>query len=301
MSDAEPSYRRRNIALAVIAAVIVVGAIVRMTLTAESKPAEAPVSRPTSQTATQPDTAPASAAHANAGLPIDVEVTYSGAVDALPGTAKVYLFVRPVGERMPLGVQTFGAHDFPLEVAFTPTDSTAKAQTVEVVARLSMSGAVSLQPGDLESVSAPLQFGTVTQNVRLTLGSAPSKATPAAATAAAPADAVRVTVRVSIGTNVNLPATTPVFVIVRPSDGTPMPLAVKRLALSELPADVSLSDSDAMMPGRSISGAGSVEVVARASVSGSAKPEPGDFEARSGVLHVTDLIAPIALVIDKPL
>ena len=74
-------------------------------------------------------------------------MAYSGAVDALPETAKVYVFVRPVGERMPLGVQTFGVHDFPLAVAFTPTDSTAKAQTVEVVARLSMSGAVSLQAG----------------------------------------------------------------------------------------------------------------------------------------------------------
>ena len=150
-------------------------------------------------------------------------------------------------------------------------------------------------------VSSPLQFGSVAQNVQLTLGSATSNAKPAAAPAAAAADAVRVAVHVSIGPNVNLPATTPVFVIVRPSDGTPMPLAVKRIALSELPTDVTLSDSDAMMPGRSISGAGSVEIVARASVSGSAKPEPGDYEARSGVLHATDLGSPIALVIDQRL
>lgn len=301
MSEAEPSYRRRNIALALITAVIVVGATFRMLQIAAPEPAVAPAAQPTGQAAIQPNAAPASTPQANAGPPIDVEVAYSGTVGALPETAKVYVFVRPVGERMPLGVQTFAVHEFPVAVAFTRADGTADTQTVEVVARLSMSGEVSLQPGDLEVVSGPLQFGAVAQNVQLTLGSTASNAAPAAATETAVAGALRVAVRLSIGPNVNLPATTTVFLIVRPSDGTPMPLAVKRIALSDLPTDVTLSDDDAMVPGRAISGAGSVEIVARASVSGNPKAEPGDYEGRSGTLHIADLVAPISLVIDQRL
>ena len=263
-----------------------------MMFTAEPQPAAQPVERPTAAPVSQPQD--------QTGSPIDVEVSYSGAVEALPETAKIYVFVRPVGERMPLGVQTFGIRDLPVAVAFTPVAGAAEAKRVEVVARLSMSGEVSLQPGDLESVSEPLQFGAAAQRVQLTLGGAAVSIAPAPV-ADATAGAVRIGVRVSLGEGVRLPATTTVFLIVRPANGSPMPLAVKRFALSDLPAEVTLSDADAMMPGRSISGAGSVEIIARASVSGNVKAEPGDYEARSGALRVAQLTAPVVLVIAQPI
>ena len=292
MSELPPSYRRRNIALAVIAGVIVIGALVRMAFTAQPEPGTQPVERPTASPVSQPQD--------QTGSPIDVEVAYAGAVDALPETARIYVFVRPVGERMPLGVQTFGIRDLPVAVAFTPAAGAAEAKRVEVVARLSMSGEVSLQPGDLESVSEPLQFGTAAQRVQLTLGATAAATTPAPI-ADTTAGAVRIGVRVSLGEGVHLPATTTVFLIVRPANGSPMPLAVKRFALSDLPAEVTLSDADAMMPGRSITGAGSVEIIARASVSGNVKAEPGDYEARSGALQVAQVTAPVVLVIAQPI
>ncbi len=292
MSELKPSYRRRDIALGAIAGVIVIAALARMMLIEDPQPA---VQRAEPQSTPQPDQP-----QNRAAPPVEVQVSYSGAVEALPATAKIYVFVRPVGERMPLGVQTFGVHELPVEVAFTPVAGAADPKPVEVVARLSMSGEVSLHPEDMEVVSGPLQFGAAEQRVQLKLG-ANAEAIAAAPIHDAAAGSVRIAVRVSLGEAVRLPATTTVFLIVRSSNGSPMPLAVKRFALSDLPLEVTLSDADAMMPGSSIGGAGSVEVIARASVSGNVKAEPGDYEARSGALRIAELAMPVVLVISQPL
>lgn len=68
-----------------------------------------------------------------------------------------------------------------------------------------------------------------------------------------------------------------VFIIARdPSQPSP-PVAVTRRRLSELPATVELSDRDAMIPGRLLSGFSSIEVLARVSVSGAPVAQPGDW------------------------
>lgn len=292
MSELKPSYRRRDVALAVIAGVIVIAAVVRMMLTEDPQPTVQKAQAPTTASLTQPQD--------HAAPPINVEVSYSGAVDGLPETAKIYVFVRPVGERMPLGVQTFGVHELPLAVAFTPAAGAAEAKPVEVVARLSISGQVSLQPGDLETVSGPLQFGIAGQRVQLKLGTVADSNAPAPARDLAAVSA-HIGVRVSLSDALHLPATTTVFLIVRSSNGSPMPLAVKRFAVSDLPVEVTFTDADAMMPGNPIGGAGSVEVVARTSASGNVKAEPGDYEARSGALQIAELAAPVVLVIATPI
>ncbi|TWD99240.1 cytochrome c-type biogenesis protein CcmH [Pseudomonas sp. AG1028] len=62
-----------------------------------------------------------------------------------------------------------------------------------------------------------------------------------------------------------------VFVFVRAASGPPMPLAAKRLTVADLPAQLSLSDSDAMMPQLKLSAFDQVQLVARISRAGDAK------------------------------
>ncbi|GIZ12140.1 c-type cytochrome biogenesis protein CcmI [Pseudomonas sp. NCCP-436] len=61
-----------------------------------------------------------------------------------------------------------------------------------------------------------------------------------------------------------------VFIFARALSGPPMPLAVKRLKVSDLPVQVSLSDVDAMMPEPKLSLFEQVQLVARVSREGNA-------------------------------
>jgi len=319
VSETEPSYRRRNLVLAAVAAMFVAAAIFKVLDTAKPEPTTGDAAGgAVSATPAQPEASAQRApgdTPAQSGPAITAQVVFAGAVEALPATAKVYVFIRPVGERMPLGVQTYAVGDLPVAVEFSSPNGGAEARAVEVVARLSMSGAVALQPGDVETVSTPLQFGPAPQLADLVLATSGAGAAPPAA-AAAPVAAVtasgaagddragaalRIPVHLALGPGVSLPPTSTVFLIVRATDGSPMPLAVKRFAVSDLPKDLTLSEADAMVPGRSISAASAVELVARASLSGNVKPGPGDYEGRSGVLKIAEISAPVALLIDRPL
>ena len=90
--------------------------------------------------------------------------------------------------------------------------------------------------------------------------------------AAAPATSQGLTVRVELAPalQAKVQPGDAVFVFARAVSGPPMPLAVKRLNVADLPAEVSLSDSDAMMPQLKISGFEQVQLVARISRSGNA-------------------------------
>ncbi|RLA10682.1 MAG: hypothetical protein DRQ59_11400 [Gammaproteobacteria bacterium] len=68
-----------------------------------------------------------------------------------------------------------------------------------------------------------------------------------------------------------------VFVYARAAQGPPMPLAVKKLKLSDLPAAMVLSDSDAMVPSMKLSSFDQLILGARVSRSGNPVPQSGDF------------------------
>lgn len=71
-----------------------------------------------------------------------------------------------------------------------------------------------------------------------------------------------------------------VFVFARALSGPPMPLAVKRLKVSDLPTQISLSDVDAMMPELKISRFDQVQLVARISRAGNATQ--GEWTGQTG-------------------
>ncbi|WP_447747522.1 c-type cytochrome biogenesis protein CcmI [Pseudomonas nicosulfuronedens] len=88
-----------------------------------------------------------------------------------------------------------------------------------------------------------------------------------------------------------------VFVFARAVSGPPMPLAVKRLKVSDLPSEVSLSDADAMMPQLKLSQHPQVQLVARISRAGNATA--GEWIGRSASLS-TSQAGEQSVTIDSP-
>jgi len=90
-----------------------------------------------------------------------------------------------------------------------------------------------------------------------------------------------------------------VFIYARAMDGPPMPLAVKRLTVQDLPADVILSDSDAMIATMKLSTFARVIVGARVSISGNPVAQPGDLFVESGEIDSSNPPPKIELSIDQ--
>ncbi|WVM93835.1 hypothetical protein ULG90_08750 [Halopseudomonas pachastrellae] len=59
-----------------------------------------------------------------------------------------------------------------------------------------------------------------------------------------------------------LPADASVFVFARDPNGPPMPLIAKRLSLSQLPLEITLSADDAMLPGVTLDEETALQLVA---------------------------------------
>lgn len=88
---------------------------------------------------------------------------------------------------------------------------------------------------------------------------------------------LRVAVTVAAGLSDQYRPDDTVFVYAQALDGPPMPLAVTRNQAGELPLEVVLDDSMAMMPTMKLSAFAKVKLQARISASGNAQPESGDL------------------------
>ncbi len=129
------------------------------------------------------------------------------------------------------------------------------------------------------------------------VGAAAAPETPTAETAAEGGASIRLTVALSDAARNALPANASVYVIARdPAQPSP-PIAVQRRTLSELPAELTLSDRDAMIPGRTLSAFDEVEIVARASSTGQPVQQPGDWFTMASV--ATSNGEELAMVIDE--
>jgi cytochrome c-type biogenesis protein CcmH len=116
-------------------------------------------------------------------------------------------------------------------------------------------------------------------------GGADVAATPPADDGAAPAadDAPRLTVNVTLADHLaaGLDGSETLFVFARAAEGPPMPLAVSRRRVADLPLTVVLDDSMAMAPGMKLSDFERVVVGARISRSGTPTAGSGDLQGFS--------------------
>ena len=114
-----------------------------------------------------------------------------------------------------------------------------------------------------------------------------------------PAVSARLTVRVELAPALKdkVRPDDSVFIFARASSGPPMPLAAKRVTVADLPIEVQLSDSDAMMPNMKLSSFPEVQLVARVSRAG--LPTKGEWIGRGSPL-ASSTAAPQHLTIDSP-
>lgn len=101
-------------------------------------------------------------------------------------------------------------------------------------------------------------------------------------------------IRLADGLDVD-PSTT-LFIIAR-IPGSPMPTAVTRLTAAELPAEINLDDSMAMIPGTSLMSLPSLELVARLSFSGQPTAQAGDYEVILSGISPSEIESPIELIL----
>lgn len=149
-----------------------------------------------------------------------------------------------------------------------------------------------LLPADDPSLAA-LQGGIQRAAGKITAGGG--------SVAAAPAEKAAALLKVHVDLGAELKAKVQpgdsVFIFARAASGPPMPLAVKRLTVADLPASVELTDGDAMMPQLKLSNFPEVQLVARISRAG--QPTKGEWVGRSQPL-ASSTTAPQNLTIDSP-
>lgn len=207
-------------------------------------------------------------------------------VPPLPESARLFVFARKPGERMPMAVEHFSIADAPASVSFGAQQPHA---AIEVVARISRRGSVERHPSDLEALAVAV-LAHPPEQVTLVLGE-PLPATVGIAPST-------VSVAVDHAVPVSLPGNPTVYVVAR-GPGSFIPLAVKSFPLQELPALVELGDGDSMLPSRAISTASTIEVSAHISLTGEAARRKGDWFGYAGPPSAGDLNR-YSVTIDQP-
>ncbi|GEM_PF-383428 len=103
---------------------------------------------------------------------------------------------------------------------------------------------------------------------------------------------------IQLGAGIAASPETTIFVFAR-IPGSPIPTAVSRLSVADLPVQMVLDNSMVMIPGTNLLGLPLLEVVARLSYSGQPAAQPGDYEAISAPIVPSELTGPLQLNISN--
>ncbi|MDC8011701.1 c-type cytochrome biogenesis protein CcmI [Tahibacter soli] len=158
-----------------------------------------------------------------------------------------------------------------------------------------------MEPGSeaAKSVQAQIDEARSAGHLPATAAATPAAAGPEAKPESAASD-IRLTVTVSLDAKLRAqaPADATVFVFARAASGPPMPLAVQRVKVSDLPTTVTLTEGMGMLPNLKLSQFPQVVIGARVSQSGNAMAQPGDLQTLSKPVDVKRT-EPVEVTIDK--
>ncbi|WP_299016248.1 c-type cytochrome biogenesis protein CcmI [uncultured Photobacterium sp.] len=95
-----------------------------------------------------------------------------------------------------------------------------------------------------------------------------------------------VSVKVELDPTVKLPSQGLVIISVHSADGSPMPVAARRVPLSQFPISLTMTDSDSMIPERLMSSLPQMIVKARIDTDGNVMTKQGDWYGQSEVISL---------------
>ena len=168
-------------------------------------------------------------------------------------------------------------------IAELPEGSEQSQQIAAVIARIRQDGtgaaSANAPSANAPSANAPSANAPSTNAPLTRAAPANTAKTPPAPTSTANAigPSIAGSVRLSPSLQAKVPAGATLFVVARAPDGPRIPYAVLRQTAGAFPFAFTLSDAQAMDPGRPLSGAPSVVIEARISASGNAMRQPGDL------------------------
>lgn len=257
-----------------------------------------------------PTLAAAAALEQQAGVTdaaIDVQLTLAPELQAqVSPDDTLFVFAKAAaGPPMPLAVVRARAGELPLTVtlddskAMSPQLTLSAFPKVVVSARISKSGTATAQPDDVQGPTVEVDLSQGRQTVALTIGgTAQAAATPAAPVAATTPAKLTVNVAATPELQDKISQQDTLFVFARAANGSPMPLAVVKVPVEQLPVTVTLDDTQAMMPDMTLSKFSQVIVTARISRTGDATASPGDLQGISPTLDLNGEQS-LSLVIDQ--
>ena len=125
----------------------------------------------------------------------------------------------------------------------------------------------------LENPDIPDQLRMVVQQQLAAIGGQP----PAQAAAEPEETGPAITVTIAIADALELPERGVLYVFAREAGVQGAPIAVKRVPATRFPAEIVLTDADAMVAGRKLADAAALEITARISATGNAIASAGDL------------------------
>ncbi|MBQ1783370.1 MAG: hypothetical protein II007_06945 [Gammaproteobacteria bacterium] len=119
--------------------------------------------------------------------------------------------------------------------------------------------------------------------------------------AAPPAGVTQISVALAPQLLARIPANARLLVFAKAVGGSPMPLAVRQLAVDQWPVSLQLSDADAMMAELKLSQFDTIEITARLTSSATVSAVAGDLEGVSGPISGDGRSQMVTVTIDRQL